>query len=198
MLGEQTRWGAGSRTEESRVLGEQNCEKLKKGNSEGMVDHLAHRGVGGGHPSRPDPGERLGQLAAVAAIKTCQETNTPQINKKKNRCGLLGAESLLPPMDPLPRSQCLARTHGGADPALSVRHGPRGGRRAAEGSEVEGISLKHHGRDGQEVVGFLMLERLCDQNIVARRSLIIAEGRKASLTLIEGRSLNEKRYDGNK
>jgi hypothetical protein len=55
MLGEQTRWGAGSRTEESRALGEQNCEKLKKGNSEGMVDHLAHRRVGGGHPSRPDP-----------------------------------------------------------------------------------------------------------------------------------------------
>jgi hypothetical protein len=128
MLGEQTRWGAGSRTEESRVLGEQNCEKLKKGNSEGMVDHLAHRGVGGGHPSRPDPSfsevNGLDSSPRSPQSKPAKKQTRHRSIRKKNRCGLLGAESLLPPMDPLPRSQWLARTHGGADPALSVRHGP--------------------------------------------------------------------------
>jgi hypothetical protein len=148
MLGEQTRWGAGSRTEESRVLGEQNCEKLKKGNSEGMVDHLAHRGVGGGHPSRPDPSfsevNGLGSSPRSPQSKPAKkQTHHRSIRKKTDVVYLV--PNPCSRMDPLPRSQWLARTHGGADPALSMRHGPRGGRRAAEGDEVEGISLKHHG-----------------------------------------------------
>jgi hypothetical protein len=67
--------GVQAREQKNRALGEQNCEKLKKANGEGMSDHLAHRRVGGGHPSRPEDGpevkvgpilargERLGQLA---------------------------------------------------------------------------------------------------------------------------------------
>jgi hypothetical protein len=99
MLGEQTRWGAGSRTEESRVLGEQNCEKLKKGNTEGMVDHLAHRGVGGGHPSRPDPSfsevNGLDSSPRSPQSKPAKKQTHHRSIRKKNRCGLLGAESLL-------------------------------------------------------------------------------------------------------
>jgi hypothetical protein len=60
---------------------------------------------------------------AVAAIKTSQETNRSQINKKKNMSGLLSAKSQLslPLMDPLMWSQWWARTRGGTDPALMGR-----------------------------------------------------------------------------
>jgi hypothetical protein len=49
-----------------------------------------------------------------------------------------------------------------------MRHGPRGGWHAVEGDEEEGILLECHRREGEKVVGFLMLERLCDQDFVAR------------------------------
>jgi hypothetical protein len=40
-----------------------------------------------------------------------------------------------------------------------------------EGDEEEGILLECHGREGEEVVMFFMLGRLCDQDFVARQPL---------------------------